>query len=81
MIATKHLSHMNEFEKNQRWLRVNLKRLLRKYKNMFVAVWNQQVIDKDKNIQKLSKRVRKEYKEQKGIIIEYLSPQPLEMIL
>lgn len=81
MVATKHLSHMNEFEKNQRWFRVNLKRLLRKYKNMFVAVWNQQVIDKDKNIQKLSKRVRKEYKEQKGIIIEYLSPQPLEMIL
>jgi len=81
MIAAKHLLHMNEFEKNQRWLRVNFKRLLRKYKNMFVAVWNQRVVDKDKDLEKLSKRVRKEYKEKKGIVIEYLSPQPLEMIL
>lgn len=81
MVAAKHLSHMKEFEKNQRWLRVNLKKLLRKYKNIFIAIWHQNVIDKDRNLEKLSKRVRKEYKEQKGIVIEYLSPQPLEMIL
>lgn len=80
MVAAKHLLHMKEFERNQRWLRVNLKRLLRKYKNMFIAIWRQNVVDKDKNLEKLSKRVHKEYKDQKGIVIEYLSPQPLEMI-
>lgn len=81
MIAAKHMSHMEEFEKNQRWLKLNFKKLLHRYKNMFVAIWHQCIIDKDRNLENLSGRIHKIYKGKKGIVIEYLSPQPLEMIL
>ena len=77
----KHLSHMEEFEKNQAWLQIQLPRLLKKYRNLFVAVWNQHIVDKDKNLESLSKRVHIKFKDSRGIYVQYVTDKPMEMIL
>ncbi len=80
-MVEKHISHIEEFEKNQVWFRNNLPRLLREYKNLFVAVWSQNIIDKDKTLENLSKRVHEKFKDSKGIYVEYVTDKPMEMIL
>ena len=77
----KHLSHMEEFEKNQAWLQTHLPRLLKKYRNLFIAVWNQDVIDKDDTLENLTKRIHKKFKNSKGIYVQYITDKPMEMIL
>lgn len=77
----KHLSHMEEFEKNQAWFQTHLPGLLKKHKNLFVAVWSQRVVDKDKILESLSRRVHKKLKNSKGVYVQYVTDEPMEMIL
>lgn len=76
-----HLAHIKEFEDNQNWLQKHSNSLLKKYKNSFIAVWNNRVIANDTELKTLSKKVHKEYKGCKGVVIEYISDEPIEMIL
>ena len=76
-----HLAHIKEFEDNQDWLKKHSNRLLKKYKNSFVAIWNKRVIANGPRLEKVSKTVHKEYKDCKGVVIEYISDEPMEMIL
>lgn len=73
--------HIFEFEKNQEWFRKNFEKLLKNYREQFVAVFQGKIIDNDKNLETLAKRVKTETKGAKGIYIEYVSDKPIEMIL
>jgi hypothetical protein len=57
-IREEHLSHMEEFERNQKWFIKNFKRILREYREKFVAVWNQRVIGEDQTKECLKKAKR-----------------------
>jgi hypothetical protein len=54
---------------------------LREYKEKFVAVWNQRVIDEDTDLERLSKKVKEKTTGAKGVYIAYVSEKPVEMIL
>lgn len=73
--------HIKEYEKNQKWFMENFRKLLAKYKDKFVAVWNQKIIDFDDNLEKLVGRVRKTTGNAKGVYTEFVSDKPLEMVL
>jgi hypothetical protein len=72
---------MSEFERNQRWFRENFEKLLKNYREQFVAVFGEKIIDHDKDLEALAKRVKTETKGAKGVYIEYVSDKPIEMIL
>lgn len=73
--------HISEFERNQKWFRENFQRLLKKYREQFVAVFREKVIDHDEDLESLVKRVKEKTKGAKGIYIEFVSDKPIEMIL
>jgi hypothetical protein len=75
------LKHISEFERNQKWLRENFEKLLKKYREQFVAVFGERIIDHDENLETLVKRVKAKTKGAKGIYIGYISDKPIEMIL
>ena len=79
-INEEHL-HMKEFERNQKWFIENFKHILEEYREKFVAVWNQRMIDADTDLEKLSKKVKEKTKSAKGVYVEYVSEKPVEMIL
>jgi len=59
----------------------NFKRILEEYREEFVAVWNQRVIDADTDLKRLSKSVKEKTRSAKGVYIGYVSDKPVEMIL
>ena len=75
-----HLSHIKEFERNQKWFTENFKRILKEYSEKFVAVWDQRVVDADTDLRKLSKSVREKTRNAKGVYVGYVSDKPIEMI-
>jgi len=76
-----HMRWMKEFEKNQKWFIENFEDILKEYKEKFVAVWGQRVIDADTDLKRLSKDVKKKIKSAKGVYVGYVSKKPIEMIL
>ena len=72
---------MEEFEKNQKWFIENFEDILKEYREKFVAVWDQNVIDADTDLKRLSKDVKKKIKSAKGVYVGYVSKKPIEMIL
>ena len=79
-INEEHLSHMKEFERNQKWFIENFKRILDEYREKFVAVWNQRIIDADTDLKSLSKKVKERTRSAKGVYVGYVSEKPVEMI-
>lgn len=73
--------HISEFERNQKWFRENFEKLLKKYREQFVAVFGERLIDHDRDLEALVRRVKAKTKGAKGIYIEYVSDKPIEMIL
>ncbi len=76
-----HELHIKEFEKNQEWFTQNFDDILKKYRDKFVAVWNQKVIEADENLKILSIKIRKKTLNAKGVYVGYASDKPVEMIL
>jgi len=61
-----HKAHLEEFENNQRWFTRNFNDIVKKYRDRFVAVWNQKIIDADDNLKQLSIKVKKKTMNAKG---------------
>ncbi|MBU4373971.1 MAG: hypothetical protein KKA79_00260 [Nanoarchaeota archaeon] len=76
-----HKEHREEFEKNQQWFIMHFQDIIKKYRDKFVAIWNQKVIETDKDLEILSQNVRKKTKGAKGVYIGFASDKPVEMIL
>lgn len=72
--------YLQEFEKNQRWFMEKFE-ALKEYKGKFVAVWNQEIIEADADLESLSEKVKEKTGNAKGVYIEYVSDKPVEMIL
>jgi hypothetical protein len=81
MNMNEHKAHLEEFEKNQRWFTQNFKDIVTNYRDRFVAVWNQKIIDVDENLKPLSIKVKKKTSNAKGVYIGYASDKTVEMIL
>ncbi len=80
-MGNEYVRWTKEFERNQKWFIDNFGGILKGYKEKFVAVWNQRVIDADTDLEKLSKSVKEKTRSAKGVYVGYVSEKPIEMIL
>ena len=67
---------------NRSWVTANYANLTKKYRDRWVAILDNAVIDNDKELQKLAKRLRvrlgKRYAE---VAMEYVTEKPVVMVL
>jgi hypothetical protein len=68
---------LQDFEKDHLWVQGHWRKLLSNYKNKWVAIRNQKVIDSEKDIRLLCSRL----KDPGNTCVEYITDEPLEMIL
>jgi len=80
-MGNEHMRWMKKKKKNQKWFIENFEDILKEYREKFVAVWDQRVIDADTDLKRLSKDVKKKIKSAKGVYVGYVSKKPIEMIL
>ena len=67
---------------NSQWLSVHYSRLVKKYKEEWIGVFNGSVVAHHKDLQMLSKRLRKRYKKTFGeVAFEFVTEEPAELIL
>ena len=68
---------LQDFEKDHLWTQPHRRKLLANYKNKWVAIRNEKVIDNDKDMELLCSRLE----DPGNTYIEYVTDEPLEMIL
>lgn len=71
---------MKEDAENVKWLYDVYKDLLKGYKNTYVAIRKQQVIDHDKNVQELITRLESKFPKTDDILIYYVAPQKIKFL-
>jgi hypothetical protein len=73
---------LSNYEENAKWLIKHHQKLKTKFNNEWVAVLNKTIIDHDRNLNKLVKRLRKKHpKAYSQIPIEYITTKEIELIL
>ena len=77
MMTSHAVYSLQDFEKDHLWTHAHRRKLLSGYKNRWVAIRNQKVIDSDKDIKLLCSRIE----DPGNTCVEYVTDEPLEMIL
>lgn len=73
---------LSRYEENAKWISRHYEELKRKYVDEWIAVLREAVVDHDCNLEKLVKRLRKNYSENYNeIAIEYIAAKGIELIL
>lgn len=76
------LQELKEFKRDSRWLEQHYDQLAAQYINQYVAVYQEKVIDHDRDLQALRNRLTQSYPAAADhIAIEYLTSQQFDMIL
>ncbi|MEW5694001.1 MAG: DUF5678 domain-containing protein [Candidatus Hydrogenedentota bacterium] len=75
------IKHLEEFQKNQKWYWAHLEEILKDYRDMFVAVAGELVIDSDEDIAKLRDKVESKGVDISSVYVEYATDKPLNLIL
>jgi len=55
------ISGMSEYERNWSWFRENYEKLVKEFDGEFVAIYEQKVVDHDKELSELIERMREKY--------------------
>ncbi|MEM2970704.1 MAG: DUF5678 domain-containing protein [Candidatus Bathyarchaeia archaeon] len=73
---------LSRYEENAKWVSRHYEELKKKYVDEWIAVLDEAVIDHDRDLGKLVKRLRKNYTESYNeIAIEYVTAKEIELIL
>jgi hypothetical protein len=73
---------LSKYEENAKWVSRHYEKLKKKYVDEWVAVLNEKVVDHDRNLYTLVKRLRMNYPENYSeIAIEYVTSKEIELIL
>jgi len=70
----------DEYDKNWSWFMKHYEELVEKFDGEFVAIYQQRVVDHDKNLRSLMKRIRKKYPLSR-VLVEFVSKEKLALIL
>lgn len=70
----------DEHDKNWSWFRVHYEELVKKFDGEFVAVYEQKIIDHNKELSVLMKRIEAKYPEE-HIFVDFVSSKKLTLIL
>lgn len=77
---SEYIALFEEYEKNWSWFRENYGELVKKFDGEFVAIYEQNVVDHDKELSNLMKRIREKYPEE-NVFVDFVSREKLMLIL
>ena len=72
---------LTDFNKDFQWFLQSREKLLSKYENKWVAISNNKILDSDKNLTALVKRLKAKGLQPEQTLIQFLSKEPIEAIL
>lgn len=73
---------LSRYEKNAKWVSKHYEELKKKYVDEWIAVLNETVVDRDRDLGRLVKRLRKKYPQNYNeIAVEYVTTKEIELIL
>jgi hypothetical protein len=73
---------LSRYEENAKWLSGHYEELKKRFKDEWIGVLNETVVDHDRELGKLVKRLRKKYSEAYNeIAVEYVTTKEIELIL
>ena len=73
---------LSRFEENAKWLSSHYEGLKKRFKDEWIAVLNETVVDHDRELDTLVKRLRNSYSEAYNeIAVEYVTTKEIELIL
>ncbi len=73
---------LSKYGKNSKWIDEHYEELMQKYDGFFVAAYNGKIVDFDKDVAKLGRRIRKKFKNAyTEIAVEYISKKELDIIV
>lgn len=73
---------LSRFEENAKWLSSHYEELKKRFEDEWIAVLNKTVVDHDRELDRLVKRLRKKYLEAYNeIAVEYVTAKEIELIL
>jgi len=72
---------LTEFNQDFQWFLGSRKELLPKYEGRWVAIHSRKVLDSDKNLTELTKRLKIKGFKPEQTLIQFLSKEPIEAIL
>jgi di/tricarboxylate transporter len=73
---------LSRYEQNAKWISKRYDELKKKFREEWVAAFDSTIIDHDRELSKLVKRLRKKYpKDYNKIAVEYVTTKEIELIL
>ena len=73
---------LSRFEENAKWLSSHYEELKKRFEDEWIGVLNETVVDHDRELDRLVKRLRKKYLEAYNeIAVEYVTAKEIELIL
>ena len=70
----------DEYDKNWSWFMEHYEELAERFDGEFVAIYQQRIVDHDKNLRSLMKRIRKKYPLGQ-VLVEFVSKEKLAFII
>jgi len=75
-----YLTIFDKQEENWEWFRKSYSRLVSKYDGEYVAVFERRVVDHDRSLSSLAKRVKKKFPFER-ILVEFVSKEKVVLVL
>ena len=73
---------LSKYEENAKWISKHYEELKKKYRDEWIAVLNEVVVDHNRELSKLVERQRRKYlKNYNEIAVEYVTAKEIELIL
>ncbi|MCK4474848.1 hypothetical protein KAU30_03305 [Candidatus Bathyarchaeota archaeon] len=72
---------LTDFNEDFEWFLRSREKLLSKYEDKWVAIYSKKVLDSDKNLTTLVKRLKTKGFRPEQILIQFVSKEPIEAIL
>ena len=70
----------DEYDKNWSWFMEHYEELAERFDGEFVAIYQRRIVDHDKNLRSLMKRIRKKYPLGQ-VLVEFVSKEKLAFII
>lgn len=75
------LEGLKEFSRDASWISAEQETLRKKFASQYIAVIKHKVIDSDPNLQNLLRKLRENGKDPGDIPVEFISKEPVRLIL
>ncbi|MEA2055053.1 MAG: DUF5678 domain-containing protein [Candidatus Thermoplasmatota archaeon] len=72
---------LEDYEKDNRWISENYEQIKKEYTEKYIAVKDKNIIDANKNSDKLIKRLRERNEELERIVIEFIPSEDFILVL